>query len=277
MPEEECLRSNQGFTLIEVLIVVAILATLTLLSGQSIQQALRSKVKIQAQIDEVSQVRDALKIIERDINLAYHYRDFETEMNKLVQAKGGGPTTTTLPGTPPIPPDPNDPFNKPKPNRVDPTTNFVGKSDSLYFITMNTSRISSENVQADFVKVGYYLENCRKPGSDAPSTQCLIRRESILAEGDVTKGGNPVVLLNGIKEFALRYLGEGKQDWVEDWSTVQNDGATKNRFPEAVEISLSIEKISMQIVVPIRFPNNEQRNQNTGTLPQGGNSGGSNR
>ena len=87
MPEEECLRNNSGFTLIEVLIVVAILATLTLLSGQSIQQALKSKVKIQAQIDDVSQVRDALKIIERDINLAYHYRDFESEMEKLVREK----------------------------------------------------------------------------------------------------------------------------------------------------------------------------------------------
>lgn len=258
MPEEECLRNNSsGFTLIEVLIVVAILATLTLLSGQSIQQALKSKVKIQNQIDEVSQVRDALKIIERDINLAYHYRDFETEMLKLV--RGQGPTTTTLPGTPPIPPDPSDPLNQPKPNRIDPTTQFVGKADSLYFATMNASRLSAEAAQADFVKVGYYLENCRKPGSDQPSTQCLIRRESILVEGDVTKGGRPVVLLNGIKEFSLRYLGEGKQDWVEDWSTVQNDGATKDRFPEAVEVSLSVDKISMQMVIPVRFPNNAPR------------------
>lgn len=270
MRQEALLHSeNSGFTLIEVLIVVAILATLTLLSGQSIQQALRSKVKIQKQIDEVSQVRDALKILERDINLAYHYRDFEMEMAKLVQSKGRA-TTTTLPNTPPIPPDPNDPLNRPKPDRVDPTTHFVGKSDSIYFATMNASRISSENAQADFVKVGYYLENCRKPGSDLPSTQCLIRRESILVEGDVTKGGKPVVLLNGIKEFALRYLGEGKQDWVEDWSTVQGDGATKDRFPEAVEVSLAVEKVSMQLVIPVRFPNNAPRgNPNAPPAPGG--------
>jgi hypothetical protein len=43
---------------------------------------------------------------------------------------------------------------------------------------------------------------------------------------------------------------------------------TKNRFPDSVEVSLTVErgkegekkkKISMQLVIPIRFPNNQRQ------------------
>ena len=156
----------------------------------------------------------------------------------------------------------------------------------MYFPTLNTSRLTEDLQQADFVKVGYLLQSCRKPGQDKSSKSCLVRKTANVVEGDILKQDEGVVLLTDVSEFKLRYFGKGKQDWTNDWNTVQGDGIAKNRFPDAVEISLTVEKgetdkkkkISMQIVVPIRFPNNyaqdaannqaQQRNQNPNGQPQ---------
>ena len=294
---------SRGFTLLEVMIVLVIMSTLTVLSSQAIQQAIKNKIKLQDQIDDMSQVRDALKVIERDINLAFHYTDLELELKEAIKkkrqelCKNASATTTTQPGYPPpssttttlpgakpgcAPEDLNSPPKKPE-HRADPVTQFIGKENELYFATLNASRLSEGISQADFIKVGYLVQSCKKPGADSgPGISCLVRRSSNVVEGDITQGGEDVVLLEDVTEFKLRYFGKGKQDWVNEWDSIKGDAIAKNRFPDAIEISLKIEKgkdtkkkkISMQIVVPIRFPNNiyqDSLNAAAKQNPAGGN------
>jgi prepilin-type N-terminal cleavage/methylation domain-containing protein len=266
---------QKGFTFLEMLIVLSIMAVLTVASNQSIQNALRAKLKLQEQLDDMSQVRDALRVVERDINLAFHYRDLETEFKQVVQQQ-----TSAQSAAPKI--NPNDPNPQPvipttnnatlsawlsqDPGRKDPVTHFLGSGEEMYFPTMNAGRISEDVPQADFIKVGYYLSACSKLDAKATSTgKCLLRRSAALVEGEINKGGESTVLLENISEFKLRYIGKGKQDWVSDWSTKTGDAVTKDNFPEAVEISLTVtkgsdkkqKKISMQIVAAIHYPNNK--------------------
>lgn len=298
---------KKGFTLLEVMIVVSIMGTLTVLSSQAIQQAIKNKVKLQSQIDDMSEVRDALKVIERDLNLAFHYSDLELELKELIKKKkqelckgsttttnqsttastaAPTSTTTTLAGA--VKPgceaeDPMSPANKKPEHRADPVTHFVGKEDELYFATLNSSRLSEGTLQADFLKVAYLLQSCKKPGADSqPGKSCLVRRSSAVVEGDITKGGEIVVLLEDVTEFKLRYYGKGKQDWVSEWDSINGDATAKNRFPDAVEISLKTEKgndkdrsakkkkISMQLLVPIRFPNNTYQDSLNNAATPGG-------
>lgn len=261
------LSSQQGFTLIEVLITVAILGTLTILSTQSIQQAIKSKVKIQEQIDDVSRMRDAVRLLDADINQAFHYRDIETEITDLMNKK------TVAPGAPPPPPMPSPPPDPSMARRSPPVTHWIGKENSLDFVTMNNARMVRNMKQADFMEVGYSLKSCRSITGEQGTSQCLWRRTTSWVDEDVTKGGDEVVLLENVSEFKLRYIGKGKDDWVSVWlSDEGGDVVTKNKFPAAVEISLTIEpgtgnkkkKYSMQIVSQIRFPNNEEeKNANT--------------
>ncbi len=264
------MKSKRGFTLIEVMITITILGTLTVLVAQAIQQGIKAKIKLQGQIDDVSRMRDTMRLLERDINLAYHYRDFEKEIEAAIKKKN---QPAPVPGQPALPP-PEDILGQTLRREVprrDPETHFVGDEEGLNFVTMNNARTVRNTKQADFVEVGYELKDCKSLKEDGGSSKCLWRRTSPYVDLDVTKGGSEVALLENVTEFKLRYIGKGKQDWVNSWRTDQGgDGATKGKFPTAVEVSLTLtksergkdKKYSMQIITPIHFPNNPEDKKN---------------
>ena len=284
------LKNSKGFTLIEVLITLMILGTMTVLAAQAIQQAIKAKGKLQGQIDDVSRMRDAMRLIERDINLAYHYRDVEKEIDELVKKSGqttsrgtGAPAGGSFFGAPPpTTTQTNNQGTQREVPRRDPVTNFMGTNESMDFVTMNGARTVRNTAMADFIEVGYSLKDCKNLVTDQNS-KCLWRRSTPYVDLDVTKGGDEVVLLENLTEFKLRYIGKGKQDWVNEWKTDESgDGATKGRFPTAVEISVTLEKeegkgkkkYSMQLIVPIHFPNNAEETPGGNNLNQQGGSNG---
>lgn len=250
------LKNNLGFSLIEVLLSITILSTLMVLSSQALSRALKAKVKIQNEVDDVSSLRDTMRLIRTDLNLAFHYRDFEKEILDMVNkpAAPAGPATPTAPVA-----------QVPRENkREDPVTEFEGTEDHMNFVTSNNGRTTANALQADFVEVGYALKDCRNLTDSSKSSQCLYRRIQSVIDNNIKEGGNESVILENVTEFKLRYFGEGKQDFVSTWNTSGIDGATKGRYPEVVEVSLTIthevdkkkRNYSMQFVIPIHFPNN---------------------
>lgn len=257
------LKSQKGFTLLEVILAVTILSTLTILSTQAISRALKARTKIQAEVDDVSALRDSMRMIRSDVSQAFHYRDIEKEIqNKLNPAK------PTRPGAAPVQPPPQPRQTK----RFDPTTNFIGTDNEVNFTTSNAARTVSNIPQADFIEVGYALKSCSNLATKQAS-QCLYRRTQNIIDDDVKTGGNEIVMLENVTEFKLRYIGEGKQDWVSTWNSSgsSSDAGTRGLFPDAVEVSLSIEReienkarsYSMQFVIPVHFPNNPEKTSNT--------------
>ena len=273
------LRKTSGFSLLEVVLAISILSTLAVLSTQAISRALNARTKIQAEVDDVSALRDSMRLIRTDLNLAYHHRDFEQEIIDLVNkpsTKAGGTPPT---GSPPPPPDPsagsaadsNPSTGKKKreAQRMDPSTHFVGDNEQLNFVTMNNGRMLASSPQADFIEVGYALKDCKNLTTGAPS-KCLFRRTQTILDDDVTQGGNEAVMLENVTEFKLRYWGADKTDWLNNWKSTKEslDDSTKNRYPDSVEVSLSIERAfaqkkrtyALQFIVPIHFPNNPDKN-----------------
>ncbi len=250
---------SRGFTLIEVILAISILSTLTVLTTQALSRALKAKVKIQTEVDDVSSLRDTMRMIRTDLNLAYHHRDFEKELLDLVNKPPAAVPGAPQPPTPPVTAATRE--NK----RFDPVTHFIGAEDQVNFVTMNNGRTTANSQQADFIEVGYSVKGCRNLTDSSKSSQCLYRRTQLIVDEDVAVGGTENVLLENISEFKVRYIGEGKQDWVSTWNTKNSsDAATRLRFPEVVEISLAIEReigkkkrtYSIQYAVPIHFPNN---------------------
>lgn len=263
-----------GFTLLEVILAVTILSTLSILSTQVISRALKARTKIQSEVDDVSALRDSMRMIRTDINLAFHHRDFEKEIQDLVsKPKSSAVAGAVVPPATPPPPR--------QTKRSDPTTHFIGSDTEVNFVTMNSGRTVSNILQADFTEVGYSLKSCSNLTTKQAS-QCLYRRTQMLVDEDVKTGGNEIVMLENVTEFKIRYIGETKQDWVSTWNSTSSssDAGTRELFPDSVEISLSIEReiekksktYSMQLVIPVHFPNNADKTSTAGTatVPQPG-------
>lgn len=273
-------KSSSGFTLLEVILAITILTTLTILSTQAISRALKARTKIQAEVDDVSALRDSMRMIRSDITQALHYLDIEKEiLDRLTK------TNTTQTQTPPTPGQTQtgqSAYQAPprKTKRFDPVTQFIGTENELNFVTMNSIRTVTSISQADFTEVGYALKDCSNLTS-RKSSQCLYRRTQNVIDEDVKAGGNEIVMLENVTEFKLRYIGPTKQDWVSSWNSSPNssDVGTRNVFPEIVEVSLSIQReiegkprtYSMQFVIPIHFPNNPEKSSNSTNQSEGAN------
>lgn len=255
------MKKMAGFTLLEVIIAIAIFAVLSAYVAQAIQNGIKSKNRVQTQIDSVSRMRDALRLMEKDLNLAYHYLDWEKELQGIVKQ-----------GLQNNPQQQQQQQASSEVQRLDPTTHFVGDDKSIHFVTMNNARFQDDRKMADFVEVGYELKSCQSVDGKS-SSQCLWRRQSGPVDIDVTKGGDQMVLLENVTELKFRFLGEAKTDWLNAWDSTgktQQDESMKNSYPLAVEVSLTTQKpdkgkkYSMQIVANIHFPNNRKPTQNTG-------------
>jgi prepilin-type N-terminal cleavage/methylation domain-containing protein len=273
---------QRGFTLIETIITLTIMAVLTVFAARTIQQAFVARAKIQDQIDSVGQVKDVLRMIERDINLAYHYLDIELEQEKELKRLKNKKTTATATPQPDLNPDPIPEENPPGSpqsggleNRIDPTTHFVGKENEIHFVTSNVVRFMKDSPQADFGEVSYFVDSCRiRPEQKFESGKCLFRRTSPIIDKDVTKGGASTQLLADVTEFKLQYYSRLQKDWRKDWNSKAEGGDTntRDRYPEAVEVNLTVEhtskkmnnkegktkKISIQMIVSVHNPNNKE-------------------
>lgn len=285
------MKKNCGFTLVETIITLMIMAVLTLMAARTIQQAFRAKAKIQDQIDQVGQVKDTLRMIERDVNLAYHYQDLQKDLaEELVKAQKKTKSGTNPPpaqdpyGNPGVPPgNPSaNPYLKTE-NRIDPATQFIGKEAEFHFVTMNAVRLIKDSPQADFGEVSYFVDSCKmRPDKQFEAGKCIFRRSSPLVDKDVTKGGSTTQLIPDVTEFKVKYYSKVQKDWRNDWNSKDDggDANTKGKYPEALEVNLTVEppikdakkekkkkKISIQMVIPIHFPNNKEATNEAAATP----------
>ena len=81
------MKNKSGFSLIEVIFAITILGTMSALIATASSRALKAKRKIQLEVESVSALRDAIKIMRADIQLAYNHYDFEKEIFESIIEK----------------------------------------------------------------------------------------------------------------------------------------------------------------------------------------------
>lgn len=265
---------SAGFTLIEVIIAITIMAFIALFSTRMIQQGIRSRAKFQAENDSRSGLYSALQLVTGDISRALNYRDINVELYNTAQKKRretklGGPPKTPQNGQPPPPPKTLTPQEEEeyKLKEVVTYSRFIGESDSLNFTAISNNRPKANMPISDQVEIGYFLENCSGRLDKTRSSQCLWRRESRYIDDDVKEGGKKLVVLENVRSLKFRFLGPGHtEDWVDKWHTEQGEEVMKGNFPYAVEITLAVndtrfnppKELGMTVVAPILFPNEKK-------------------
>ncbi len=290
------MKNQKGFTLLEVIIAITLLAFISIYTSQSIQKGLQDKVKIQKAMEKDTTLRDALNVISNDIHLAFNYRDINIELFNLAQKERKKRATTQKgkkdpnnpgadsganPGSSPPPPEtPVDPANpesdeqkKYAPKKEIVVTQFIGEKEKLNFTALGNARAIADSPYSDQCEVGYELKDCKQRIDKTKTSKCLWRRVSPLIDDKIEEGGKESVLLENVTKLKFRYLGPGnEEEWQDKWITdTRGDEKTKDKFPYAVEVSIEIlnqnpdaqkdKALSMTIVSPLAFPNNIEKEE----------------
>lgn len=194
----------RGFTLIEVMVAVSILALVTTLTWASFKQTFATKSAIEAQAGRYRTVRLALDRIARELTMAYVSQDEDTS----------------------------------QPER---RTRFVGKRhsdiDEVTFSYFGHQRLYQDANEADTALVSYYA--ARDP--DDSRKQDLMRRETRrLSNYKIDEqAGEADIVCDDVVRLKLDYWDARDKVWREEWNTTTADGQP-DRLPGKIRIVLTV-------------------------------------
>jgi general secretion pathway protein J len=196
------LRRARGFTLLEVLISIAILAMITSLLFGAFSALKRSKDGLTRLQDRQREGRLAMARMTRELQSAYLSAHMPINTALLVQK-------TIFKGERGTPAD-----------RVD-------------FTAFANARLERDSHVSDQCELSYY----GSPNPDRSGTNDLVRRIDSSIDLDPTKGGKVEVLATDIDLFDLQYLDAQTGQWLEGWDTTQATGQL-DRLPLQMRIIL---------------------------------------
>ncbi len=198
-------RSEAGFTLIEVLIALAILAFMMTIAWSTTSSSAQAKKHFEAVEYRHHEIRVAMARMVRDLESAY----ISSNEDQNLQER---------------------------------RTLFLGKShgsvDELRFSSLGHKSLWAEANESEQTLIAYFSESDRE---DRSMTD-LLRRESRRLSNEPWKSepAEVDVLLRDVEKVEFEYYDWRDQDWKSDWDTTQPSGE-KGRLPTRVRITIEVE------------------------------------
>jgi general secretion pathway protein J len=196
-------RASSGFTMIEVMLALAIFALITTIMWGSFSQTANSKRAVQSEQERTHSVRVALTRMAREIEMAYISDNENTAIA----------------------------------NR---RTLFIASSradvDELTFSSFAHQRLRAGAAEGDSALISYF--GARDP--DDRRILNLMRRETrrLQAEDPRTLLGEAYILCPDVIKVKFAFYDHRKKEWTSDWSTLDASGMTY--LPSHVRITLIV-------------------------------------
>jgi len=195
---------NRGFTLLEIILAVTVLALVgTMVYGGFSQTAL-NKARVEEDVDQSRIVHMALDRMVRELTMAF----VSTHVNPSLDLRV---VETAFIG---------------KDN---------GKDDRIDFTSFSHRRLYRNARESDQNEISYFVTE----HPDEPGVQVLARREQNRIDEDPRRGVKSQILVENVEEFNLDYFDPLLSDWVQTWDT-EDILAQPNRLPSQVRIRLAI-------------------------------------
>ncbi len=195
-------RHARGFTLMEVMVAVAITALMGTVVAMAFQTGLTAKETVEADADRYRQVRVAMNRMAREIGSAYVSDRFDLKRFR---------------------------------DQNDRPTNFIGERDKLLFTTFSHQRLYTDVKESDQAVVEYFVESSTE--RDAKGRQDLKRRVNPNVDDRMDRGGNTDVLFEGVKGLEFEYWNSEKKQWDDEWDTRRTE--LKALLPTRVRITVT--------------------------------------
>jgi general secretion pathway protein J len=195
---------RRGFTLIEVMVAVSILAIVTTLTWASFKQTFSTKSAIEAQAGRYRTVRLALERMSRELSMVYTSQNEDTS----------------------------------QPER---RTRLVGKHhndlDEVTFSYLGHQRLYQDANEADTALVGYYAARDR---DDSRKTNLMRRETRRLSNYKIDdQPGEADIVCDDVIKLKLDYWDHRDKQWRDEWVTTSADGQP-DRLPSKIRITLTV-------------------------------------
>jgi general secretion pathway protein J len=197
--QSPALRHRMGFTLMEVMIAVAITAMIGVMIASSFTSGFRAKELVEAEADNYRMLRGAANRMCREIGAAFVSDRYDVKRYR-------------------------DQYDRP--------TNFIGERDRLLFTSLAHERLYTDAKESDQMVVEYSVKS--STDRQARGRRDLIRRENPIIEGAMDRGGTEDVLFEGIRSIEFAYWDSDKKEWLSEWDTRRVE--RKSNLPTRVKI-----------------------------------------
>ncbi len=209
--------NRRGFTLIEVLVSIAILSFIMVATWSSTSQSLDAKERFEKRDGIYQEGRVALRKLGDDLSMAFLIK---APGERVALTGAGAPTPAAEVMT-----------------RPRPITFFIGddngERDEIRFTSLSNIRLFRNAKESEQGKVQYALA----PSPDEPGVFNLVRTFSPWIDDKDTVEGTSYIIAENVREFNIEYFDLRKQEWVRTWNSTLIDW--KDRLPRAVRITLS--------------------------------------
>jgi general secretion pathway protein J len=193
--------SRRGFTLMEVVIAIAITAFIGVVIGVSFNTTIQNKDIIEGQAEHYRMLRAAMGRMVREIGAAYVSDRYDPKRYR-------------------------DAYDRP--------TNFIGTREKLMFSTLAHQRLYADAKESDQMIVEYQVKS--SPDPKAKGRNDLVRREKVLLEERMERGGTEDSLFEGAKKIEFQYWNSERKQWEDEWDTRRTE--RKSILPTRVKITL---------------------------------------
>ncbi len=223
---------SAGFTLVEVLIAVGILVSLSALVFVSISQVFNAREYFETRAERFQVARNAISRMTSEISSAYmagpDHGGFEIPGQELNQEQMSEEQVAAMYNREPI------------------QFGFIGKDDEMHFSSFAHRRTQFEEVSSHHAEISYFVRSDRDPVTDEIVDQ-LVRREDVSPDDRLQRGGTIYVMVPEVEEVEFEYWDPGEVSigtmeemaegrWVSDWDTTRREYA--GRLPTRVRITV---------------------------------------
>lgn len=196
------MRSARGFTLMEVMVAIGITAFLGAMAAISFTTTFATREGVMTSSDRYREIRAAFGRMEREIGSAFVSDRYDAERYR---------------------------------DQNDRPTNFIGESDSLLFASFAHQRMYQDAKESDQMVVEYRVDTAKDP--KAKGRQDLIRRENVVVQDRMDRGGTEDTLFENVKKLEFDYWDSERKDWDDEWDTRRQE--QKAILPTRVRITIT--------------------------------------
>jgi general secretion pathway protein J len=195
-------RRAGGFTLIEVMIAVAITALMGTIVALSFNTSFHAKEVVETEGEQYRMLRAATSRMAREIGAAFVSDRYDPKRYR---------------------------------DQNDRPTNFIGERDKLTFCSLAHQRMYTDAKESDQMTVEYSVRTSTEKG--AKGRQDMIRRENVITEDRIDRGGTEDVLYEGVRKLEFQYWDSDKKEWETEWDTRRLE--RKSILPTRVKITIT--------------------------------------